>query len=73
MIHNLKSQVLAEFDMNDSRIEKHILEINLKRDRENINLWLSQINYVNSMLQHFNIIDCRPCSVLISMGTNILV
>jgi len=67
-----KSHLLAQFDM-DLGVAKYILGMDIKRYRVNQRLWLSENKYVNLILQHFCIANCRPLSVLISMGTKILV
>jgi len=53
MIQDSKSQILARFDMKYLRAAKYILMVEFTRDKTNRNIWLSQSNYLNSMLQHF--------------------
>jgi hypothetical protein len=45
----------------------------IRRDRENINIWLSESKHVNSALCLFFMIDCKPFSGMIYMGTNLSV
>ena len=85
MICDLKSKLSTQFDMKDLGVEKYILEMEIKRKRENRKLWLGQSKYkrkrenrklwlghskyVNYALQCFHLIHCKPLSVPISMGT----
>jgi hypothetical protein len=50
VICDLKSHLSTQFDMKDLAAANYILGMEIKRDRENKNLWLSQSKYVNSML-----------------------
>ena len=59
--------------MKDMGTRKHILGMDIMRNRENENLWLRQRKYVNYMLQHFHMLYCKPLSVPIFVGTNLLV
>jgi hypothetical protein len=43
VIHDLKSYISAQFDMKDSKVAKYILEIEIDRDRLNINFWLARV------------------------------
>jgi len=65
VIHDFKTQISSQFDMKDLVDVKYILEINIRRDRENINIWLRQNNYVNYVLQRFHMVHYRPLSILI--------
>jgi hypothetical protein len=47
MILKLKSQLAAKLEMKDLGAARHILGIEIRRDRENINLWFGQSKYVN--------------------------
>lgn len=50
VIRNLKSQLSAQFNMKDLGVAKYILGMEIKRDKANRNLWLSQSKYVNFVL-----------------------
>jgi hypothetical protein len=54
--------------MNDLDATKHILGIEIRRDRVNKKLWLGQSKYVNSILQRFGMQDCRSLCVPIFIG-----
>lgn len=71
MISKLKSQLVAKFEMKDIGAAKHILGMEIRRDRVNINLWLGQSKYVNSILHRFCMQDCRPLCVPIFVGTKL--
>jgi hypothetical protein len=40
MIHDLKSLLLAQFDMKDLGAVKYVIGMEIRRDKENINIWL---------------------------------
>jgi hypothetical protein len=52
---------------------KYTLGMEIRRDRANKKLWLSQSKFVNSVLQHFRITNYKPLTVLIAMGTKLAV
>jgi hypothetical protein len=47
VIHDLKSQLSAQFYIKDLRDAKYILGMEIRRDKENIKFWLRQSKYVN--------------------------
>ena len=59
--------------MKDLGVARYILGMEISRDRSNKKLWLSQSKYVKSMLDRFNMVDCRPLCVPIPVGTNLSV
>jgi hypothetical protein len=71
MISELKSQLVAKFEMKDLGATKHILGMEIKRDRLNRNLWLGQSKYANSILQRFDMQDFRTLCLPISVGTKL--
>ena len=50
MILELKSQLASKLEMKDISVGKHIIVMEIKRDKVNIKLWLGQSKYVNSIL-----------------------
>ncbi|GLJ29753.1 hypothetical protein SUGI_0587340 [Cryptomeria japonica] len=73
MISELKSQLTAKFEMKDLGVAKYILGMEIRRDRVNRKLWLGQSKYVNSVLQRFNMQNCRPLSVPFTVGMKLSV
>ncbi len=59
--------------MKDLGATRYILGMEISRDRSNRKLWLSQSKYVKSVLDRFNMADCRPLCVPISVGTKLSV
>ena len=45
----------------------------IMRDKLNKRLWLSHSKFVNFVLQHFCMVDCKPLSVPLSVGTKLSV
>jgi hypothetical protein len=58
-------------DIKDFGATKYILGMEVKRNRINKKIWLSQSKYVKFVLQQFHMADCRPLSVSIYVGTKI--
>ena len=50
-----------------------ILGMEIKRDRSNKKLWLSQQKYIEGIMKIFNMQDCKPIKVPISVGTKLSV
>jgi hypothetical protein len=73
MISNLKSQIVGKFEMRYLCATKHILGMEIKRDRVNRKLWLGQSKYFNSILQRFDMQDYEPLCVLVLVGTNLFI
>jgi hypothetical protein len=45
--------------------------MDIKRDRASINIWLNQMNYIETVLKRFNMQDCKPMKVPILMEERI--
>jgi hypothetical protein len=57
--------------MKDLGVAKHILGMEIKRDRVNGKLWFGQSKYVNSISLGFDKQDFRPLCVPISTRTKL--
>ena len=57
--------------MKDLGAANFILGMEIKRDRENKKLWLNQRKYVETILQRFNMQECKLVMVLIHVGVNL--
>ena len=53
-IQELKKKLGAEFDMKDLGAAQKILGIEIKRDRSEGKIWLSQEKYIMKVLERFN-------------------
>ncbi|KAM6575709.1 hypothetical protein CsatA_024036 [Cannabis sativa] len=62
MINQLKKELSGVFDMKDLRAAKQILGMEIIRDRPSRRLWLSQENYVERILERFNMKDAKSVS-----------
>ncbi|KAH9689118.1 Integrase catalytic domain-containing protein [Citrus sinensis] len=58
-VQELKAQLAKEFEMKDLGLANKILGMQIHRDRNNRNIWLSQKNYLKKILQRFNMQDCK--------------
>eukprot|EP00253_Pinus_taeda_P036708 PITA_36708 len=62
-INRLKAQLFRTFDMKDLGSAKHILGMEIHRDKKNCKLWLSQQKYVEKVLQKFYMNNVKPVNV----------
>jgi hypothetical protein len=65
-ITTLKSQLSSEFEMKDLGAAKKILGMEITRDRKSSVLFLSQQNYIQKVLHHFNMHDAKSVSTPIA-------
>lgn len=61
-IQSLKKDLNKSFAMKDLGPAKQILGMRITRDRKNNKLWLSQHNYIEKVLERFNMSNCKPVS-----------
>ena len=61
-IEGLKRELSKSFAMKDLGQAKQILGMKISRDRKNEKLWLSQENYIERVLERFNMSKAKPVS-----------
>ena len=61
-INNLKKQLSKEFEMKDFGAANQILGMRISRDRKNRTLKVSQAEYVEKVLNRFNMQGAKPVS-----------
>eukprot|EP00253_Pinus_taeda_P034539 PITA_34539 len=71
IIQDLRTQLSFKFDMKDLGAANYILGMEIKRDREKRKLWLSQRNYVETILQRFDMQDSKSVKVPIPVGVKL--
>jgi hypothetical protein len=57
--------------MKDLGASNFILGKEIKRDWKKRKLWLNQRKYVETILQRFNMQECKPVKVLILVGVKL--
>eukprot|EP00253_Pinus_taeda_P021368 PITA_21368 len=62
-INRLKAQMARTFDMKDLGVARHILGMEIFRDRSNGKLWLSQEKYIEKILLRFGMNNVKPVPV----------
>ena len=62
-INRLKAHMSRTFDMKDLGAAKHIVGMEIHRDRKNGKLWLSQQKYVEKVLEKFCMNNVKPVNV----------
>lgn len=60
LINVIKTELSASFKMTDLGEAKHLLGISIKRDWEKGTITLSQEQYIDKVLDKFNMADCDP-------------
>ena len=60
IVNKFKIAISRRFNMKDIGELKWILGIEIKRDRANRTIKLSQSTYISQMLQNFGMFDCKP-------------
>ena len=64
-LDRLKRELSKSFSMNDLGLTKKILGMKISRDKKNRKLWLSQENYIEKVLEKFNMSKANAvCSPL---------
>jgi hypothetical protein len=71
IIQDVKTQLSSKFDMKDLGASNFILGMEIKRDRKKRKLWLNQRKYVETILQRFNMQECKSIKVLILVGVKL--
>jgi hypothetical protein len=71
IIEDVKNQLSSKFYMKDLCTANLILGMEIKRDQENMKLWLNQRNYVKTILHRFNMQECKPIKVPIPVGVKL--
>jgi hypothetical protein len=57
--------------MKDLGAANFILDMEIKRDWKNMKLWLNQRKYVETILQMFNMKECKPVRVPILVSVKL--
>eukprot|EP00253_Pinus_taeda_P033307 PITA_33307 len=73
IIQVLKTQLSSKFDMKYLRAANYILGMEIKRVREKMKLWLNQREYVETILQRFNMQDSKSVKIPIPVGVRLSV
>jgi hypothetical protein len=68
IIQDVKTQLSSKFDMKDLGASNFILGMEIKRDQKKWKLWLNQRKYVKTILQRFNMPECKTVKVPITVG-----
>jgi hypothetical protein len=69
----VKKKLSSKFNMKDLDATNFILGMEIKRDQVVRNIWLNQRKYIETILKHFNMHDCKPVKVPILMGEKLIV
>jgi hypothetical protein len=72
-IKEVKKQLSSKFNMKDLDASNFIMGMEIKKDRETRNIWLNQMKYIETILKHFNMQDCKLVKVSIPVGARLIV
>jgi hypothetical protein len=73
IIQDVKTQLSSKFDMKYLGASNFILGMEIKRDRKKRKLWLNERKYIKTILQRFNMQECKPVKVPIPVGVKLSV
>jgi hypothetical protein len=73
IIQDVKTQLSSKFDMKDLGASNLILGMEIERDRKRRKQWLNQRKYVETILQRFNMQECKSVKVPIPIGVKLSV
>jgi hypothetical protein len=73
IIQDVKTQLSSKFDVKDSSVANFILGMEIKKDQKKRKLWLNQRKYVKTILQRFNMQECKSIKVSIHVGVKLYV
>jgi hypothetical protein len=62
-IKKVKMHLSSKFNMKDPSATNFILGMDMKRDQTIRKLWLNQRKFIETMLKHFIMQDCKPIKV----------
>ena len=71
-LDSVKAQLSSRFEMKDMGEAQFILGVQIRRDRANRRLYLSQAEYVRTVLERFNMLDCKPVASPMATGVKLL-
>lgn len=71
IIKDVKIKLSSKFDMKDLGTANFILGMEIKKDRENMKLWLNQRKHVETIMQRFNMQESKPVKVPIHVGATL--
>jgi hypothetical protein len=72
-IKEVKKQLSSKFDMKDLGETNFILGTKINRDQATRNICLNQNKYIETVLKHFNMQDCKTVKVPIPLGARLIV
>jgi hypothetical protein len=72
-IKEVKKQLSSKFDMKDLGATNFIMGMEIKRDWVVRNIWLNQRKYIQIILKHFNMRDCKPVKAPMHVGSKLTV
>ncbi len=69
---SVKAQLSSRFEMKDMGEAQFILGVQITRDRAKRQLYLSQAEYVRTVLERFDMQDCKPAASPMATGVKLL-
>ena len=72
LLSSTKKALCARFDMKDMGAAHFLLGVQIRRDRAKRQLYLSQAEYVRTILTRFGMQDCKPVASPMATGVKLL-
>jgi transposase InsO family protein len=71
-LKSIKAALHSRFEMKDMGEAEFILGVQIRRDRAKRQLYLSQAEYVRTVLERFDMQDCKPAASPMATGVKLL-
>jgi transposase InsO family protein len=71
-LESVKAALHSRFEMKDMGEAEFILGVQIRRDRAKRQLYLSQAEYVRTVLERFDMQDCKPAASPMATGAKLL-
>jgi hypothetical protein len=72
VINKLKASLESEFEMSDLDELHFFIGIHFKRDIETRTITMHQRNYIETILERFDMADCKPITTLLDAKTSLV-
>jgi transposase InsO family protein len=69
---SVKAQLSSRFEMKDMGEAQFILGVQITRDRARRRLYLSQAEYIRTVLERFDMLECKPAASPMATGVKLL-
>ena len=72
MIHSIKKQLKAAYQMKDLGATTSYLGIRITRDQKQRSIWIDQEDYIHNTLTHFNLLNTNDTKTPLPEGVHLV-